>query len=316
MPQLRVTVETDQETAARLREWHERVPAMYFLDNSAVSKIKAHVAKGGATGSILSAWKEQIIHPHRATYLLTLLEKASNVNKPYLKEELIAEAQRDLTALVTFFGKEIAFEPISFMLSMLEQLRGQLPETMGREYHAFLNFVASSGVHIPISPKNRLAKARAFVAKAQESEISAGHPVVLVALSRIYGGEAACAVLKLRKDPTHFSSSNALGDIQTPMRIARLLHGLQEGGHPIRGELITCDHGLRKLFQAFPTSVAGLIIDVEGVTEKFTLRPQWGLLFPGLFDLSNQRLKEEAQEVLNLIGVRWSDGLPLPPNVS
>lgn len=295
----------NREALDALRNRSRVIPTLFFLDNCVVSHIKLALDRGTPVARSFV----DVDLPHNGmSYLPTLMEKASNVDKPFTEEELIGEVRKDLGALRTFFAHATVYEPEDFAIQYARDHRGIHPETLGPEYHELLTFASSSRLYDPIADRNRLTVARAICAKASELGIGRQHPLVLALLGCIFGCIPAQKVMKFKRDQESFNASGALADIQLVQRIGRLSQVVNEPNSKyVRTDFLTDDKNLEKLYRLFFVNE----VASHGSGDKVTMTVETRGLFPSLFGPDGSA-KDEAS-LHDLIGIHALIGLGSAP---
>lgn len=297
--QITVQLQATPENRAALdamRAWSRRIPTLYFLDNSVVSRIR----KAISNGSTVTRSFADVDLPHNGvSYMPTLMEKASNQTNPFTENALIAEIQKDLRGLRAFFNQAKVLEPEEFAIDYAKGLRGSHPETLGPEYHQLLTIANETRLYDPISDSKRFSVAKAICSRANELHISPQHPILLAILGCIYDCIPAKHVIKFTPDSTKFNSSGALADIQLIQRIGRLsLITSEPDSKFVRTELITDDRNLEKLYSLF---FVNEVTNQGDVADKVRVTVNVKGLFPSLHNPDGS-LKSDAclQELIDI----------------
>ncbi|HCF9472351.1 hypothetical protein [Pseudomonas aeruginosa] len=301
----------NREFMALIKQWSDMIPTLFFLDLCTISHIKTSLERGSdiAPSEPKSlAWLRDNDVPHNGiSYLPALMEKASDTRSNFDTEGLTQEAIRDLTSLKAFFKHARIVEDVNFASNYVETLMGIHPECLGDSYHDFLNFVNGLRIFNTIAPAKRLNTVKNICEKAESLGISKGHPLILASLACIYGCVSAKKVLKFKEDPTEFSSSNALGDVQVIQRVGKLTHMIEqsERGYP-RTQFVTDDRHLQDFYKLFFVNEAISSESDGAVTTSYEMTIQANMLFPDLFDerggAKGEAENAEILEIYALVG--------------
>jgi len=299
-----------------MRAWSESIPSVYCLDICSVSRIKKALA-------LAKAEEESPFHdPHIAalkrldrpqnaiSYFTALMEKASDQHSPLRSDGLIEEAERDLDAIGAFFSEARVFEPKDFAFSFIRELNGKNLEILGENYHSYLQSVNSSGIYNSLSASKRFVVAELICDEARKFSISASHPVVLASLACIYGCRPAKKVMKFKKNPEEFNSSNALADIQIIQRVGKLSQMVEDARisgkcQYMRTLPITADVALEEFCSMFTMNAVESKPTEFGARDTFTLTIKAPKLFPALHNdggiVKDSDCEKELMELYGLI---------------
>ncbi|WP_075256660.1 hypothetical protein [Herbaspirillum camelliae] len=283
-----------EEMRPMLEYWMLMVPTLCFLDVCSVGHIKDYLATGAFKdekheASILNL-KRYDMAQHGVSYLPALMEKASDQRSKFDENNFVIEAKGDWEALRKFFDSARIVEPQEFIESYAREVFGVHPEIKIPDYLKFLEFANSLRLHDNIKGSSkRLGVLDMLCEKADELDISRRHPVVITTAATLFGCEAAKHVMKFCGNPNNFNAGNALGDIQLVQRVKGTLTKAIEqeearGGRFKKGEFITADSGLQKLFQYFKVQVLDEHVGEDGVAQEFHVEPVQCYLFVDLFD--------------------------------
>lgn len=290
--QIQVTPE-NREFIEFYQQWSTAIPTLFFLDLCTISHIKDSLER--APDDILTEppsladLRLNDLPQNGISYLPALMEKASDTNSNFSVEGLIDEAGRDLTALKRFFKHARLVESMELVSTYVTDLKGVHPEILGPSYHEFLNFVNSLQIFNKPAASKRLETVKAICDQAGSLGIHKGHPLILASLACIYGCVAAKKVFKFKQDPSKFSSSNALGDIQIIQRIGKLSQLIEEEGGKtaggfLRTNFVTDDTYLKDFYKYFFINevTSDEIGDSTSTTYEMTVKAD--KLFPDIFN--------------------------------
>lgn len=291
----------NQEMIELIRQWSNIIPTLHFLDLCTISHIKTSLERDPNEASSeprTLTWLRENDLPHNGfSYLPALMEKASDTKSNFDTEGLIDEAVRDLTALNKFFQNARVVEDITLASKYVSDLKGIHPEQLGPQYHEFLDYVNGVQLFNTIAPAKRLKVAEAICEKAASLGIYKGHPLVLASVACIYGCVAAKKVLKFKKDPGEFSSSNALGDVQVIQRVGKLTHLIEQDQQSFaRTAFVTDDKHLQDFYDFFFINDVESVEDEDTTSTKYEMTIKADKLFPDLFE-QNGEPKGDAENV-------------------
>jgi len=297
-----------------IRAWDKSIPTLYFLDICSISHIKksqsAALSDNFPRQESLKSL-EAIDLPHNGiSYLPALMEKASDKNSKFSIEELTAEAERDLKALRDFFKKAKIYESEELAFKYINELKGVQPEILGEKYHSFLNYANEFGIYNPLADNKKLKAVEALCNESDRLGIIKSHPVVLASLACIYGCLPAKKVMKFKKNPDQFNSSNALGDILMIQRIAQLTQMIEDAGSSIRTSFFTDDNSLREFYEIFFVNDVCTELNDEGsMSTAFKMTAKGNCIFPDLYNLDgtikDDKKEQELFKIYELIGCRF-----------
>ncbi|RMS85410.1 hypothetical protein [Pseudomonas savastanoi] len=296
----------NRESLELLQQWSQMIPTLFFLDLCTVSHIKKFIERRPETTesepSHLAWLRKNDLPQNGFSYLPALMEKASDTQSNFDVEGLTQEAIGDLTALKGFFKQARVIENADLASQYVTTLKGVHPELLGPSYHDFLNFVNGLRIFDTVAPDKRLKKAQDICAHAASLGIPEGHTLILASLACIYGCVAAKKVLKFKKDPAEFNSSNALGDVQVIQRVGHLTKLIErtERGFA-RTHFVTHDKHLQDFYKFF---FINDVISEEGddsTSTRYEMTIKADMLFPDLFDANGSPKGDaENEEILKL----------------
>lgn len=298
------------------QQWSAAIPTLFFLDLCTISHIKDSLKRDpddtSAEPPSLAALRLNDLPQNGISYLPALMEKASDTDSNFSVEGLIEEVGRDLNAMRRFFKHARLVESMELASTYVTDLKGVHPEILGPSYHEFLNLVNGLQIFNKITASKRIKTVKAICDQAASLGIHTGHPLVLASLACIYSCVAAKKVLKFKKNPNEFSSSNALGDIQIIQRVGKLSQLIEEKGRKtpgsyLRTQFVTDDTHLKDFYKYF------LINDViseengDSTTTTYKITVKADQLFPDLFNedgsVKGDAENEELLKIYAFVGV-------------
>ncbi|MBX8603456.1 hypothetical protein [Pseudomonas cichorii] len=283
------------------QQWSRMIPTLYFLDLCTISHIKDSLERDPGEGSpepqTLAWLRENDLSHNGFSYLPALMEKASDTKSKFDVNGLIEEAARDLTALNSFFQHARVVEDINLASQYVADLKGIHPEILGPRYHDFLEYVNGLELFNAMAPGKRFKAAEAICEHATSLGIDKGHPLVLASVACVYGCVAAKKVLKFKKNPAEFSSSNALGDVQVIQRVGKLTKMVEQTHRGFaRTGFVTDDRYLQDFYDFFFVNEVASEIGENTTSTKYEMTIQAYKLFPDLFD-ENREPKGDTENV-------------------
>ncbi|RYF20521.1 MAG: hypothetical protein EOO77_07855 [Oxalobacteraceae bacterium] len=273
-PQITFTAQLKPREAAALRKWSQRVPTIYFLDIMMVDAAKRSLTKG-----LRDAHKgERVIRLRRLdkpgnafSYLLAMLEKASDPREKLTRDELADKIRRDTAALTKFTRRARFYEPPELVEQCLRDIQGSDIESMTPRYIEFLNAMNTRlNLGDKVKVGLRFAKAVEIFAEADALDVPRGHPIVLVTLGCLYGNDDARGILKFGHRATKpFDPVNVLADIMLIRRFVEKKVEIEDMGRRglspfLRAELVTDDKSLACLVPFFEATAVTHVDGVDG----------------------------------------------------
>ncbi|WP_217565091.1 hypothetical protein [Vibrio cholerae] len=287
--------------------WNDMIPTLYFLDICTISNIKKQLSDVNSVNGYLSPndslLKKIDISHNGISYLVALIEKVSDQNCASTVELLKEEAGRDIEAINSYFNNAKLYETFEFVEIFIENLFGKHIETLGEQYHKFLNKMNLKGIYNSPPKNKRLDFVEELLIEADALNIDRTHPVVMATISCVYGCVSAKKVMKFKKKQESFNSSNALGDIMVLQRVGEFTHEIDAlartgKGLYYRTGFITDDRHLKEFYNFF------FVNDVQkkelenSTVKKFTFSSKEICLFPELFDNNGKYRTTECENEL------------------
>ncbi|AIK13479.1 hypothetical protein GZ59_16500 [Pectobacterium atrosepticum] len=298
--------------------WSKSIPTCYFLDICCVSNIRE--SRKYLSNEMIGTDKYKFIKfletldfdNNAISYLPALMEKTSDLFNDKSVNNLTAEVREDLEALHLFFKNAKVIESPEFSDEYINKMKSYHPEMNGQGYHDFLSFVNCSGIIDAVSKNKRLGYVKSFCEQADLLNIEKNSVVVISAIACIYGCIPARKVMKFKREPGEFNSSNALADLQSVSRVARMSNEIERGARLgltpyVRYSFITEDKNLNILYDCFFVNGVEQEITENFVKNKITMTIEGKLLFPELFKIdgsfTDASAEDEFVEVLKYLGL-------------
>ena len=267
------------EQCSMFKEWSAIVPTLYMLDICVVSATKLtgeSLEKRPRQASLIAELLDLDQPNNGFSYLFALMEKVSDSRGILTSDELKKQILADLSALREFFKTASVVESDNFVITFLEEMKGEPIESKRAEY---LNFIEKLNNHFklqnPTSPKQRLDKAKEIIQEADALTISIQHPIVAIALACLYGNLPAKRLMKFKTDPSKFDAENALADVLLISRFAKIKleieHDGRNGGRYPRVDFITDDNGLSEIVKYFKPRVVKHNYKIDGRETQLTM---------------------------------------------
>ncbi|AXH54539.1 hypothetical protein [Pseudomonas amygdali] len=293
-----------------------RGPTLHFLDLCAISHIKTYLKKGQDPNApireSISELRKLDVAGDGISYLASLLEKTSDLNRSTSDEELVSEVEQDLASLQQFFKNSTVYEGGRVTPAQILDLKGEHPEELGPIYHQFLIFINSLKLSDVPAADKRLEVVAQVSSKAQELGILKNHPLVIVSIACIYGFVPAAKVIKFKDNPAEFNASGALGDIQLIQRLANMANLVREVWRQHRKgyahtNFFTDDRNLRLLLECFVVRDVSRSELENMMTTSYQMTTDFARLLPVLHNRFGEvkGLKEdkERSEIYRLLGI-------------
>ncbi len=290
------------EQISTLKELSAIVPTLYLLDICVVgaTKLSEDSLEQQPRKANLIATLRDLDRPNNCvSYLCALMEKVSDTRGLLSLDELKTQILADVSSLRSFFQNAHIVEGDDFLIGFLKELMGRPIENQRAEYLKFLETLNNDfKLQNPISPSQRLCKAKKIIKEAIALSISIQHPIVAISLACLYGNSAAKKLMKFKADPNKFDSENALADVLLISRFAKIKLEIEHHGRngaPLqRVNFITDDNGLSELVRNFkPRSVKH--------KDKFDGRETQLTMTVELEKLLIEASPEDYEEITNLL---------------
>lgn len=261
-------------------EWSAQIPTLYMLDICVVSATKLSeesLIKEPRKARLVNKLHYLDRDNNCFSYLCALMEKVSDSRGILTSDELEKQILSDLSAMRKFFKNAHVYEPDDFVIAFLKELKGEPIEDKRKEYLEFLEILNNQfKLQNPISPNNRLAKAKEIIQSANDLNIDMHHPIITIALACLYQNPDAQKLMKFKMDPNKFDAENALSDIVLISRFAKLKleiehYGRNGVGYYARTNFITDDNGLSKIIQYFKPQVLKYKDKIDGRESQLTM---------------------------------------------
>lgn len=285
------------------REWSLSIPTFYMLDICVVSTTKLNensLEKNPRKANLVNFLRELDRPQNCFSYLCALMEKVSDSRGLDTDEELESKILSDLKAMRDFFKHARVYESDEIALNYLKTLRGAPIEESRADYLGFLMYLNDQlKLGNPVSSKHRLDIAKKIIEQTENFSFSRQHPIVVIALSCLYGNHAAKKMMKFKARPQDFDSENVLADIMLINRFASIKLEIEQLARDgvcqyLRTLFITDDNGLTEIFKCFTPDVVKHIDTCNGRETKTTMTVN-------LKDLLTDIEIEEYDYLLNLL---------------
>lgn len=301
--QLTLQMQLTPEQYRAMAEWAKSIPGLFFLDICVVGATKLSqelLDKNPRKSNIVKHLQSLDRKQHGFSYLLALMEKVSDSEGIASDAELEERILEDLAALRRFFKNAHVSEADDFVIKFLRELRREAIESQRPNYLDFLNQCNGAlNIREPIASALRIDKAKEIIVLANSLKISHQHPIVILAISCVYGNVAAKKLMKFKADALKFHAENVLADIMAITRFARLKLQIEylgrSGGKYLRCEYITDDNGLIGVINCFQPDVVKHEESSDGVSTQYTFTVK-------LKQLLTEIGEDEYDQLLGLLG--------------
>ncbi|EKS6582897.1 MULTISPECIES: hypothetical protein [Enterobacter] len=241
----------------------------------------------------------------RFSFLVAIIEKATDFTNIMNAEELSSVFQNDYDQIVNFLGRENILEPRELLSTMIGHLvdprfnmeeRAELSIPSSLELLSFFN---SLGISSTPAKHLRFDLASRVAIEGERLGLAKGYPCIAICVASIYGCEEARKILKIKKNGREFNPSNCLGDIMTFYRVAKARHMLQSNIGDITVIFRTEDAALESLHTYMQTSVVRDNEDEGSVMNTRCLSPE--KFFPALFKEGKCTDEKELNRLYSLL---------------
>ncbi|KFF66735.1 hypothetical protein H5A40_05555 [Pectobacterium brasiliense] len=223
----------------------------------------------------------------RFSFLIAIIEKATDFTNIMNAEELSSVFQNDYDQIVYFLGRENILESRELLSTMIghlvdprfkmeERAELSIPKSLG-----LLSFFNSLGISSTPAKHLRFDLANRVAIEGERLGLAKGYPSIAICVASIYGCEEARKILKIKKNGGGFNPSNCLGDIMTFYRMAKARHVIQSNIGDIPVIFRTEDAALENLHGYMETCVVRENEDEGSVMNTRCLSPE--KFFPALF---------------------------------
>lgn len=270
----------------------ERESAYYGSDERKKTRIKqlAMMAESGLC---------------RFSFLVAIIEKATDFTNIMNAEELSSVFQNDYDKIVNFLGRENILEPRELLSTMIghlvdprfnmeERAELSIPNSL-----KLLSFFNTLGIFSTPAKHLRFDIASSVAIEGERLGLAKGYPSIAICVASIYGCEEARKILKIKKDGREFNPSNCLGDIMTFYRVAKARHVIQSNIGDIPVIFRTEDAALESLHTYMQTCVVRENEDEGSVMNTRCLLPK--KFFPALFKEGKCTDEKELNRLYSLL---------------
>ncbi|MEI3777125.1 hypothetical protein [Pectobacterium brasiliense] len=167
---------------------------------------------------------------YRFSFLLVIIEKATDYQNSMNSDELIARTIKDYGLIADFIGKENIIESPLAIEKMIPVL---MDENYKKEERAELSIPSSlklleffNELRVTNTPaaSQRFKLAKQVAMEGKRLGLTQGYPTIMICIASIYECIDARKVLKIRgkgKEENKYNPSNSLGDIMSFYRVAK-----------------------------------------------------------------------------------------------
>ena len=301
-PEITMKMTLTPEQYSSIKEWSEIIPTLYMLDICVVSATKLteeSLEKQPRKANLVTKLRNLDRPNNGFSYLCALMEKVSDSRGKLSFDELKNQILADISALKSFFKEARVIEENDFVIAFLKDLMGDPIEIKREEYLTFLKKLNNHfKLQNPVSPKQRLDKAKEIILEANTLNISVHHIITTITLACLYGNKSTKKLMKFKTDPNKFDAENALADILLIPRFAKLKLEMEQLGRNGVGyqrvNFITDDNALNELLKFFKPKVVKHKDKADGRESELTMTVEFGKLL-------EEATEDEYNELLLLL---------------
>lgn len=232
---------------------------------------------------------------YQFSFFLAIIEKSTDAKNPMTCEQMVKEFLGDYNSIVDLIGEDNMREKPEELISLITGLMDDnytfedRAELKLKEYLVLLTYFNSLRVYSdPEPPSRRLELAKKVTEYGERLEIGRGHPVISICVASVYGNNDARKILKVDKHG-NFNASNALGDILSFYRIAKVEYLITLVRPDLDVVFRTEDQWLEKMRAYYITTVSR-VVDDEYYYSVWDLNTK--KMFPLLYKKNNLNRKE------------------------
>ncbi|MEJ5075772.1 hypothetical protein [Erwinia sp. MYb535] len=244
---------------------------------------------------------------YRFSFILAIIEKATDVKHPMTGQQMTERFLRDHEMISDLIG-------VNNILETTEALENIIPRYMSSEfspeeraelalssYLEQLSFYDSLNVEDKPKKEKMLSRAKDITDKATALGIGSGHPVITVCVAAVCGCKDAWRILRRKRGV--FNPSNALGDIQSFFRMARVKSLINSKMPGVEVVFRTEDEGLENMHKYY-------VYDHDIRTGKLNLRLlDTNMMFPLLYDEAGNEDEDMLYELYEMLSFEKKQSL-------
>ena len=267
---------------------------IFFLDRNALSDIKRNVSGSKVAIERLKKLRSIDKVGHTISLMLALREgqnrKIENSNE--IEESILKDAQY----IDIFYNR--AKTDANYFLDNVELTSETFSGPKGKE-HDWKNYIeflkhAQDKLYQPIARNKRYEMAISLCKKADELNISRGHPTIICAISALYGNLNSKKVLKAKPSLTGIEADKHAYNVLNDLIIISRICGLQtHTGSNSMLKLVTFDKPLEQLFKLLKVEKIKRIDNVDSTSIETTVTYS--------FELFTEAKEEEQDRVIELL---------------
>jgi len=267
---------------------------IFFLDRNALSDIKKSISGGKVPIDRLKRLRDIDKAGHTISLMFAFREgQNKKIENSHEMEESI---NKDAPSIDRFYNKartdaHYFLENIKFTTETLSDIKGK--EFNWENYIEFLKYVQAK-LYQPVSRKERYEIAEKKCKKSHDLTISKGHPIIICAISALYGNLNSQKILKAKPSLTGIKADehayNVLNDLIIISRISALQIDL---GANAKLKLVTFDKPLEQFFKLIKVEKIKRINHVDSTSTETTITYS--------FDTFTDAKEEEQDRLIKLI---------------
>lgn len=236
---------------------------------------------------------------YRFSFILAIIEKATDVEHPMTGQELTERLLRDHEMISGLIGVENIYETTEALINFIPNYMSSdhRPEDRAElalsSYLEQLSFYDSLNVEAEPKKEKILFRAKEITDNAKVLGIGPGHPVVTVCVAAVCGCKDAWRILRRKKGV--FNPSNALGDIQSFFRLAKVKSLVNSIIPGLEVVFRTEDEGLENMHEYY-------VYDHDISTDKLNLAYLGTrMMFPLLYDEMGNEDKDMRDKLFEML---------------
>lgn len=267
---------------------------IFFLDRNALSDIKRNVSGGNVPIDRLKKLRSIDKIGHTISLMLAFREGQNKKieNKSEIEESILKDAQY----IDEFYNN--AKTDANYFLDNIVLTSETFSGLKGKEhgwdnYIEFLKHVQQK-LYQPIARNKRYEMAKSICKKASELTISRGHPIIICAISVLYGNLNSKKVLKAKPSLTGVEADKHAYNVLNDLIIISRLAGLKAhvGSNSIL-KLVTFDKPLDKLLKLLTVGKIKRTDYIDSTSIETTVTYS--------FELFTEAKEEEQDRVIELL---------------
>lgn len=254
--------------------------------------------------------RDLVDNGYRFSFLLVILEKATDYQNSMNSNELIARTIKDYELIADFIGKKNIIESPLLIEKMIPVL---MDENYKKEERAELSIPSSLnlliffnklGVTNTPAASQRFKLAKQVAMEGERLGLTRGYPTIMICIASIYECIDARKLLKIEekgKGENKYNPSNSLGDIMSFYRVAKAKSQIKSALGNINVIFRTEDKSLENLHKYIK------VTEINSYNNTSTLHSQFShpeKLFPKLYKNGKCINEQERDDLFALLNFK------------